>query len=147
MDEALELTKEYISISQGKIIIIKHCHKSLLYHNVELWIKKCVNGNFDNPIGSFNGGKLSEFIGCLLLYNLNSIMDTSNHGIYWDDGLIIVDDCTLRKGDMIRKKIYWLFYKLGFKLDIQTNLKITDYLDVTLNLYNGTVSTFRKNNQ
>ena len=32
-------------------------------------------------------------------------------------------------------------------MDIQTNLKITDYLDITLNLYNGTVSPFRKNNQ
>ena len=29
-------------------------------------------------------------------------------------------------------------------LDIQANLKITDYFDVTLNLYDGTVSPFRK---
>ena len=36
---------------------------------------------------------------------------------------------------------------IQFKLDIQTNLKITDYLDVTLNLYNGTVSLFRKRKQ
>ena len=33
------------------------------------------------------------------------------------------------------------------QLDIQTNLKFTDYLDFTLNLYNGTVSPFKKNNQ
>ena len=32
------------------------------------------------------------------------------------------------------------------KLDIQTNLKTTDYLDVKPNLYYGTVSLFRKNN-
>ena len=37
-----------------------------------------------------------------------------------------------------------LFNKFGFKLDIQANLKITDYLDVTFNLYNGMVSSFRK---
>ena len=48
---------------------------------------------------------------------------------------------------IIREKIHWLFNKLGFNLDIQTNLKVTDYLDVTLNLYNTTVSPFRKNNQ
>ena len=47
---------------------------------------------------------------------------------------------------MIRKELDWLFNKFRFKFDIQTNLKITDYLDVTLNLYNGTKSPFRKNN-
>ena len=40
-----------------------------------------------------------------------------------------------------------LFNGFGFKLEIQTNLKITDYLDITLNLYNGTVSSYRKQNQ
>ena len=32
-------------------------------------------------------------------------------------------------------------------LDIQANLKITDYLDVKFNLYDETVSPFRKNDQ
>ena len=36
---------------------------------------------------------------------------------------------------------------LDFRLDIRADLKITDYLDVTLNLYSGTVSPFRKRNQ
>ena len=57
--------------------------------------------------------ELSEFIGCLLLYNFNSIIR--------DDGLIIVDNCTPRKGDITRKKLHRLFNKFGFKLDIQTN--------------------------
>ena len=43
--------------------------------------------------------------------------------------------------------MYKLFDEFGFKLDIRTDLKITDYLDVTLNLYSGTVSPFRKRNQ
>ena len=53
----------------------------------------------------------------------------------------------LRKDDIIRKKLHRLFNKFGFKLDIQTHFKITDYLDVTFNLYNGTVTEFRKHNQ
>ena len=35
----------------------------------------------------------------------------------------------------------------GFKLNIQYNLKITDYLVNILNSYNVIVSPFRKNNQ
>ena len=40
-----------------------------------------------------------------------------------------------------------LFGEFGFRLDIQTDLKIADYLDFILNLYYGTVSPFRKRNQ
>ena len=71
-------------------------------------------------------------------------MDPNNHGLYRDDGLIIVDKSTPRKCDGIRKKLYKLFDDFGFRLDVTTDLKITDYLDITLNLYSGTVSPFRK---
>ena len=44
-----------------------------------------------------------------------------------------MSDCLPRKGDMIRKKLHWLFNKFRFKLASETNLKITDYLHVTVN--------------
>ena len=69
-------------------------------------------------MGSFNRAKLFEFIGCLWLYNLNSTIDPCNYGFYCNDGLIIIDDCIPRKGNMIKKKLLWLFNKFGFKLDI-----------------------------
>ena len=91
--------------------------------------------------------EISELIGCLLQHKLNDIINSGCHRLYRDDILIIIDNCTPRKWDIIRKKLHWLFDKFGFKLDIQDNLKITDYLDVTFNLYDGTVSPFRKNDQ
>ena len=62
------------------------------------------------------------------------IMDPSSHGLYRHDGLIIVNKSTPKKCDDIRKRLYKLFDEFGFRLDIRTDLKITDYLDVTLNL-------------
>ena len=141
-DEALKRAKEYILILEDKINITKHCPKSLLYHNEDLWIKKGVSSNFDNHMGSFDGVYLSEFIG--YPPTINSITDSCNNGFYRDDGLIIVDDCTPRKGDIIKKELHWLFNKFRFKFDIQTNFKIMDYLDVTFNLYNGTESLLGK---
>lgn len=95
----------------------------------------------------YDGAEICELVGCLLLYNLNNIIDPCNHSLYRENGLIIVSNCPPRKHYVIRKKLHWLFDKFGFKLDIQTNLKITDNLDITLNLYNSTMSPFRKNNQ
>ena len=144
VNEALKLAKEYNRISKDKKNIIKHCRKSLLYLNEELWIKKGVGGNFDYSMGSYDSVMISELVGCLLLYKLNDIIDPGCHGLYRDDELIIIDNCTPRKGDIIGKKLHWLFNKFEFKLNIQANLKISDYLEVTLNLYDGTASPYRK---
>ena len=67
-----------------------------------MWIKKGVSGNFDNPMGAYDV-EIRELVGCLLLYNLNNNIDPCNHGLYGDDGLIIVDSWTLRKDNIIRK--------------------------------------------
>ena len=64
----------------------------------------------------------------MFFYKLNDIIDPGCHGLHWDDGLIIKENCTHRRGDIIWMKLYWLFNKFRFKLDIQANLKITDYL-------------------
>ena len=74
-------------------------------------------------------------------------MDPSSNGLLHDDGLIIVDKSTPKKCYGIRKRLYKLFEEFGFRLDVTTDLKIIDYLDVTLNLHSGTVFPFRKRNQ
>ena len=147
LDRALDLAKEYMVIPLDKVGIIKHCRKTLLYYEDSVWIKKGEGGNFDVSIGAYDGAQICELVGCVLLYSINKIMDPNNHGLYRDDGLIIVDNSTPKKCDGIRKKLYKLFEDFGFRLDVTTDLKITDYLDITLNLYSGTVSPFRKRNQ
>ena len=52
-------------ILEDKIKIIKHCRKSLLYYNEGVWIKKGVSGNFNNPMGEFDGSKICELVRCL----------------------------------------------------------------------------------
>ena len=50
VDEAFNLAKEYLLTPEDNFNIIKHCFKSLEYHNEDLWIKKGISVNFDNPI-------------------------------------------------------------------------------------------------
>ena len=45
-----------------------------------------------------------------------------------------------------RKTIIKIFKNIGFSIDIQTNLKEFDFLDVTLNLQNHTYHPYRKPN-
>ena len=48
--------------------------------------------------------------------------------------------------DRMRKNIIKVFKDVGFKIEIQTNLKIVDFLDVTFNLENGTYRPYKKPN-
>ena len=48
--------------------------------------------------------------------------------------------------DRIIKNVIKLFKEIGFKIEIDTNLKIVNYLDVTFNLTNSTYRPYRKPN-
>ena len=47
LDNAISFAKDHIHISDHNINIIKHCRKSLLFHNDSHWIKKNTESNFD----------------------------------------------------------------------------------------------------
>ena len=58
-------------------------------------------------------------------------------GLYRDDGLIILSKVTSQNTDKIRKKIIHVFKGNGFSIGIVTNLVKVNFLEVTLNLRNG----------
>ena len=62
------------------------------------------------------------------------------------DGLIIIRNPNGPKLDSYRKKISNALKLLGFKITIYTNLKIVNFLDVTLNLGKGTYKPYKKDN-
>ena len=45
-------------IPLGKVEIIKHCRKTLLYYDDSIWIKKRRRGNFNTPIGAYHGAEI-----------------------------------------------------------------------------------------
>ena len=46
----------------------------------------------------------------------------------------------------MRKIIIEIFKEIGFQLEIKTNLKIIEFLDVTFNLITGLYTTYKKPN-
>ena len=51
-----------------------------------------------------------------------------------------------KKMDGVSKNIIKIFKEVGFKIEIQTNLKIVNFLDVTFNLAHGTYRLYTKPN-
>ena len=97
-------------------------------------------------MGSYDGAEICELVGIYIQSKLANLIDKKNLGLYRDDGLILLKNIKGREVDQIRKKVIKIFKDVGFKIEIKTNLKIVDFLDVTLNLSNGTYSPYKKLN-
>ena len=63
-----------------------------------------------------------------------------------DDSLILLRNTNGHLTDKIRNNIIKLFKEIGFKIEIETNLKIVNFLDVTFNLAKSTYRPYRKPN-
>ena len=82
----------------------------------------------------------------LLLNNLREKYGKNNVGLYRDDGLVLLRNASGPQSEWTRKDITREFKKQGLNISISTNLKICNFLDVTLNLTDGTHYPYRKPN-
>ena len=97
-------------------------------------------------MGSFDGAEICELVGLYIQSNLENILPKINFGLYRDDGLILLRKPNGQQMDEKRKIIIKSFKDIAFSVDIQTNLKEVDFLDITLNLQNDTYCPYKKPN-
>ena len=97
-------------------------------------------------MGAYDLAQIVDLIGIYILDMLGCIVNLERGGLYWDDGIIFIPNSNGPKISKIQKKIIRGFKLLGLRIQIASNLTIVDFLDVTLNLNNGTFKPFSKNN-
>ena len=95
-------------------------------------------------MGNYDSAQVADLVRIYILDTLGRIVN-SQVGLYRDDGIIYIPDSNGPKTASIQKKIIRAFKLLGFRIQIASNLKIVDFLDVTLNLNNGAFKPFSKN--
>ena len=95
-------------------------------------------------MGSYDGAEICELVGLFILDMLAKHFPAANVGLYRDDGLAVFKNLTARTADKLRNTFIDIFKSVGLKITVESNLKIVNYLDVTLNLTNGRYQPFRK---
>ena len=98
--------------------------------------------NLDFPMGDNNSVRVADLIGVYILDTLSCIVKLEQVRLYWEDGIIFIPDSKTSK----IQKIIKAFKLLGIRIEIASNLKIVYFLDVTLNLDNGTFKPFCQSN-
>ena len=89
-------------------------------------------------MGSFDGAEVCDLIGLYILHILSTKYGKSLSGLYRDDGLACLENISGPQAYRIRKDFIYIFRK-EFQLSVvcEANLKIVNFLDVTLNLTTG----------
>ena len=146
LDKAIAYARSKTAVTNDVIAIIKHSRKSLLFDQNNTWIKKGTNPMFDVAMGSHDGAEICEFVGLYLLDKLSTIIKKDSVGLYRDDGLAVIENANGPLLDRLRKKIIALFKDEELSITIETNLSVTDFLDVTLDLSRGKYYPYRKPN-
>ena len=104
LGNAILFAQQYINIPEKDLCTIKHCRKSLLYNNNELWKKKNTESYLDLTMGSFDGAKICQLVGIHILPLLSNKLDKQSTGLYRDDGLVLLRNAYKQKTDRIRKE-------------------------------------------
>ena len=144
--KALAWAKMHTEITENEIEVIYNSRKSLLFSKGKTWMKRDGGGLFDVAMGSYDGAEVCELIGSFALATLPVRYRAGNIGLYRDDGLGYLRNMTGRQTDRAKKDIQDHFKELGLRITIEANLRVTNFLDLTLNFNTGKYYPYRKPN-
>ena len=97
--------------------------------------------------GGYDSSQIADLVGLYILDILSRIVSPEQMGLYYFDGLIYISNSNGPNSSRIQKKIIRAFKFLGFKIEVSSNNKIVNFLDVTLNLLNNAYKPFLKTDQ
>ena len=145
-------------VDSTSIEIILHARKAFLFSennkegkglpnsksNTIQWTKK--SGCFDVTMGASDGAEVCDLVGLFLLNSLRKQFPELNIGLYRDDGLAAHGRIPGPRLERIRKDIHKFFGIHGLKCTVETNMKVVNFLDVTMNLNKESFEPYRKPN-
>ena len=98
-------------------------------------------------MGAYDGAEVCKVVGNFILFQLTSKYNRNNIRLYRDDGLAVFKNVSGPQAEKIKKHFQNIFRKNNLNIIVICNLKIVDYLHVTLNLSDGSYKPFHKPKQ
>ena len=94
---------------------------------------------------SYDGAEVCELVSLFMLHSLQGRFG-KNIRLYRDDGLALIQTKSGCLSDKARKDLIISFNEFGLKITAQVNQQLTNFLDLTLNLTDGTYKPYHKPN-
>ena len=98
-------------------------------------------------MGSYDGAEVCELIGIFMLSLIGNKYNPNNIELYRDDGLAVFKNTSGPQSEKIKITFQRMFKNKSLDIIINCNMKIVNYLDVTLNLNDGSYRPYKKPNE
>ena len=123
--------------------LLTKCLKFAYYSMKEItWMKK--DGLFNMTMGAYDGAEVCKLVGTFLLNKISEKYDKNSIGLYRDDGLSVFKNKSGTQIEKIKKSLQRAFKDFGLEIVAEPNLRIVNYLDVTLNINDGSFRPYHK---
>ena len=147
LEDSIRWARNYTPISSEEEDIILHCRRSFLFFDKQGYVKKS-NPQFSVEQGGLDSAEVSELVGLYILFKMSSVLPKEQIRIYRDDMLFVVKATGRgygRQTELLCQRLHKAF-KEWFNLGItwEANLTIVNFLDVTMNLEDGSHRPYRK---
>ena len=142
--KSLNFASKYVEISDTEKDTILQATQSFLCSNGSTWIKKN-GGTFDISMGGYHGAEICDLCGLFLLSQLSEVIPKAYVGLYRDDGMAATP-ARPRQAEILKKKICKVFSENNLKITIEANMKVVNFLDITLDLERGLFKPYMKEN-
>ena len=146
LKQAQEFAATYTAVTEKEVDSILHSRESLLFAGEKSWMKKDGNGMFDVTMGCFDGAEICELVGAFALAKITEEFASKDIGLYRNDGLAVLRGVPGCAAERQGKNITQVFRKLGLRITIEVNLRVVNFLNVTMDLTNNKYSPYRKPN-
>ena len=101
------------------------------------------DGLFDVTMGADDSTEVCELVGTFLLDKISKKYKNSI-SLYRDDGLSVFKNKSSTQLERIKKNLQKIFKDFGLEIVTESNLRIVNYLDMTLTLNNGSFKPYHK---
>ena len=103
--------------------------------------------NFNIILSAYNATEVWELIGIFMLSILSKHISKNHIELYRDDSLAISKNLSRSRSRKTQQKVSKIFKEKYQDIIVQCNLKINNYLDITLSLNDGSWRLYRKPNK
>ena len=88
-------------------------------------------------MGAYDGAEVCKLNGIFMLSLLSKHINKNHNILYRVEGLAILKTTSGPEAEKLKKKFQKLFSQKNLDIIVQCSLRITSYLDITLNLNYG----------
>ena len=82
-------------------------------------------------MGGYDSSQIADLVGLHILDTLSRIVSLGQMGLYYNDGIIYIPNSDGPNNSCRQRKIIRTFNFLEFKIEVSSNSKIANFLDMT----------------